>query len=390
MKNTFKFVCVGFLFLPSIISACKEEALPTVVTEPVTNITATTASSGGTITDDGSGNIHSKGVCWATEINPTVEDRKTDDGSNSGSYTSQISDLIEGTKYYVRAFATNKAGTAYGNMETFTTLTSLSQSGGQIIADHTVVDRFDDIPQYYIDKVKEMWLVVAGESHSRGYFNGLALLEATDPKFAVNWVQSGNPEAYTTSHLRASRATWGDLTHESGWVYSYGEEDWWTTPAAISRTEAGLEYCNTNNLRISAFGFGWCYDPEINVNDYLTATQGYIDYCRAKGYSTKVFFSTGPIEGIAGRGCYNHYRWPIIRAYVLSDESRILFDYADILCYDNAGIATTKVCNGVTTPAITANNLTPTEDYHISEAGAIRLAKAMWWMLARIAGWDGN
>ena len=36
---------------------------------------------------------------------------------------------------------------------------------GQIIADHTVVDKYDDIPQYYIDEVKEMWLFYAGESH---------------------------------------------------------------------------------------------------------------------------------------------------------------------------------------------------------------------------------
>jgi len=47
---------------------------------------------------------------------------------------------------------------------------------GQIIADHTVVDRFDDIPQKYIDEVKKMLLIVAGESHTNGYFEGLLLI----------------------------------------------------------------------------------------------------------------------------------------------------------------------------------------------------------------------
>ena len=390
MKNSFMPIGLGLLGLAVILSSCKEEELPALTTAPVTNITMTSATSGGAITYEGSSSINAKGVCWTTDAKPTIADKKTNNGSGSGSYTSNMTDLIGGTTYYIRAYATNKVGTSYGNEETFTTSPSISQPGGQIIADHTVVDKYDDIPQYYIDKVKEMWLVIAGESHSRGYFNGLTLLEAIDPAYAVNWTEAGTPEAYTTSHLRTSRATWGDLSNESGWIYSYGEEDWWTSETAINRTQAGITYCNTNNLTISAFGFGWCYDPDIDINDYLTATQGYIDYCNVKGYSTKVFFTTGPLEGVAGRGCYNYYRWPIVRNYVASDESRILFDYADILCYDNDGTPTTKTCNGVTTPAITSTNLEPTEDYHISEAGAIRLAKAMWWMLARIAGWDGN
>ncbi|MBN2396713.1 MAG: hypothetical protein JXC36_09700, partial [Candidatus Atribacteria bacterium] len=49
---------------------------------------------------------------------------------------------------------------------------------GQIIADHTVVDKYNEIPQYYIDEVKKMWLSYAGESHSLGIREGLNLLEA--------------------------------------------------------------------------------------------------------------------------------------------------------------------------------------------------------------------
>ncbi len=127
---------------------------------------------------------------------------------------------------------------------------------GQIIADHSVVDAYEDIPQFYIDKVKEMWLVYAGESHSAAIRTGLAILETLNPKYQVNVSEAGTPEPWTTSYLRASRATWGNVSNSTGWIYSYGEEDWFTNSTAIARTKAGIAYCNSHNLAISAMGFG--------------------------------------------------------------------------------------------------------------------------------------
>ena len=270
-----------------------------------------------------------------------------------------------------------------------------------IIADHTVVDKFDDIPQYYIDEVKKMWLVVPGESHSAAYRAGLTSLETAYPAYAVSITESGTPEAYTTSNLRSSRGTWGDLNNETGWIYNYGEEDWCCfvnpptytiNPAAVARTKAGITYCNTHNLTIGAIGFGWCYDDGL-WESYLTATQEYIDYCSTNGYSTKVFFTTGPVDSYMATGesgYKNHLRWEHIRDYVAADPARILFDYADILCYDDDGTPTTATWDGHTYPVITATNLGGTYTGHIGMNGALRLAKAMWWMLARMAGWDGN
>jgi len=82
----------------------------------------------------------------------------------------------------------------------------------------------------------------------------------------VNVTESGTPEAYTTSYLRASRATWGDYSNSSGWIYSYGEEDWFTNSMAIARTKAGLLYTKNTGPTLSAIGFGWCYDMvETNI-----------------------------------------------------------------------------------------------------------------------------
>jgi hypothetical protein len=85
-------------------------------------ITDNTSSSGGNITSDGGSIITARGVCWNTSKNPTIADSKTMDGSGSGKFTSFLTGLSENTLYYVRAYATNEVGTAYGNEVSVTTL----------------------------------------------------------------------------------------------------------------------------------------------------------------------------------------------------------------------------------------------------------------------------
>jgi hypothetical protein len=419
-----------------IACSCNTEQssnLAELTTSDITDITVNTAKSGGTIISDGGDKITNKGVCWNTLGEPTYEDFHTSDGGGAETYESILEDLDPGTEYFVRAYAVNMAGISYGAEKSFRTPELIAS--GQIIADHTIVDRFNDIPQYYIEQVKKMLLLVPGQSHSQGYMEGLKLLENMYPVFDVNVTETGGPEGYTTSHLRASRVTWGDFYEWSGWVYGYGEGSWFTNSTAIERTKSGITYCNTNGFEISAIGFGWCWDmiygtpattpdPELGVHwygesgngpdgnkawgldagdysqtgnsvsldTYLNATQEYIDFCKSSGYKTKVFFTTGPVDlyytGESGyQGSLKHER---IREFVRKDTTRILFDFADILCYDDDANQRTATWNGHTYRIITTKNLEPAESFHYSDAGAVRLAKAMWWMLARIAGWDGK
>lgn len=88
-------------------------------TSSVTNITVNSATSGGTVTYEGS--ISAKGVCWSTASNPTISDSHTNDGTTTGTFTSEITDLTPSTKYYVRAYATSDQ-VYYGEEQTFTTL----------------------------------------------------------------------------------------------------------------------------------------------------------------------------------------------------------------------------------------------------------------------------
>ena len=122
----------------------------TLNTKIVNNITSTTAQSGGNITSDGGATVTARGVCWSTSQNPTINDNHTSDGSGTGNFTSTMTGLKANTIYYVRAYATNAIGTAYGNQITFTTTAMLptlttitisnitatsAKSGGNITSD---------------------------------------------------------------------------------------------------------------------------------------------------------------------------------------------------------------------------------------------------------------
>jgi hypothetical protein len=97
--------------------------LPTITsTTAINGITNSTAFSGGNISIDGGAAVTTRGVCWSTSSNPTIAlSTKTIDGSGIGSFTSSITGLLAATTYYVRAYATNSVGTAYGNQVVFTT-----------------------------------------------------------------------------------------------------------------------------------------------------------------------------------------------------------------------------------------------------------------------------
>lgn len=97
----------------------------TVSTTAITSVSTTSAVSGGTISSNGGGTVTASGIVWSTNQTPTILDSKTTDNATSGAYTSSLVGLTAGTTYYVRAYATNSAGTSYGSQLSFTTLASI-------------------------------------------------------------------------------------------------------------------------------------------------------------------------------------------------------------------------------------------------------------------------
>ena len=105
-------------------------ALPTVTTSSATNLSYTSVTVGGNVTSDGGASVTERGVVYSTSQNPTTSDTKVTSGSGVGSFTCNISNIVERTTYYVRAYAINSKGTTYGEEIVFTTTASKGVENG--------------------------------------------------------------------------------------------------------------------------------------------------------------------------------------------------------------------------------------------------------------------
>jgi len=131
------FFIIGTLFLdnckkgsnsPDDDNDIPQVKVPTVTTSAVYSITASGAVSGGNVTSDGGADVTARGLCWGTNPSPTVADQVIAGGSGKGSFSNNFSGLYQGSTYYFRAFATNSAGTSYGEIRSFTTNYELAET----------------------------------------------------------------------------------------------------------------------------------------------------------------------------------------------------------------------------------------------------------------------
>ncbi|MEN8122242.1 MAG: hypothetical protein ABFS35_17990 [Bacteroidota bacterium] len=114
--------------------------LATVSVDDVTDITATTATSGGNVSYDGKADVTAKGLCWSMDPNPAIDSTDvtvTDEGEGTGVFTTDITGLIGGTTYYLRAYATNGIGTSYSDEVSFTTVNGLAVVTTESVTDIT-------------------------------------------------------------------------------------------------------------------------------------------------------------------------------------------------------------------------------------------------------------
>jgi len=143
MKNILSFpfkaivvICIFFA------NACCENTevdhkLPSLTTSDVVDFSAKSAVLSGNVTSDGGDEVTERGFCWGKYPNPSISDSKISNGKGTGSFSSTISDLTPLTPYYVRAYAINIAGTAYGNQVSFT---SKTDAISPVVVTHSVLE----------------------------------------------------------------------------------------------------------------------------------------------------------------------------------------------------------------------------------------------------------
>ena len=235
--------------------------LPTVTTTAVSDITALSSVSGGTIISSGGAEIVNSGVCWSTSSNPTIANNVTQDWGSP--FTSFIAGLAPNTTYYVRAFATNSVGTAYGNQVSFTTpafvITTTAVSGITIFSATTG------------GAVSDQNLNVLGVCWST----------SSNPTIANNVTQDwGSPfTSYisglapnTTYYVRAYATAYNGATY-------YGNQVSFTTPtlviitAAVSQITGCLATSGGGVSDQNLNGWGVCWSTSSNPTIANNVTQ---------------------------------------------------------------------------------------------------------------------
>jgi uncharacterized protein (TIGR02145 family) len=119
---------------------CLRDVIPTVSTSTASNVTATSATTGGNVTHDGGEPVTARGVAYGTSSSPTTSGFITNDGTGTGVFTSTLTGLTPSTTYYVRAYATNNVGTVYGNEMSFTTTSAPALAIGMSYAGGIIFD----------------------------------------------------------------------------------------------------------------------------------------------------------------------------------------------------------------------------------------------------------
>lgn len=225
MKNL---VIISIAFCLLFLASCSKKhdnpvipkAIPVLNTSPVTSVGVSSASTGGNITNDGGSAVTTRGMVWSTASNPAIDlNTKCTDGSGNGSFKRNIIGLTFNTTYYVRAYATNSIGTAYGNEISFKTAEATSSTnvtiGNQVWKtknlDVSTYRNGDTIPQ-----ITDMAAWAALTTGAWCYYNNDSSNNATYGKlynwYAVNDIRGLAPLGW---HI-PSKDEWSVLTYFLG------------------------------------------------------------------------------------------------------------------------------------------------------------------------------
>ena len=274
--------------------------VPTVTTTAATQVTETTAVTGGNVTSDGGATVTERGVVYSTSHNPTTSNSKVKNGTGTGSFTCNLTGLQANTTYYVRAYAVNSKGTSYGIEVSFTT--------SKIVALPTVITTA-------ATQITEATAVTGGNVTSDGGASvterGVVYSTSRNPTTSNSKVKNGSGTGYFTCNLTGLQANTtyyvrAYAVNSKG--TSYGTEVSFTTKSSSSSdhtgTENGHEYvdlglsvkwatCNVGASKPEDYGdhFAWGETTTKSVYGWST-----YNWCNGTS-STLTKYNTSNIYG---------------------------------------------------------------------------------------------
>jgi len=253
----------------------------TVTTTAAANISTSGATLGGNVTADGNASVTERGVVYATAQNPTTANSKVAIGTGTGSFTSNVTGLTSGTTYYVRAYAINSQGTAYGNQISFATqsifvgpvsdsdgnsyatvnigtqvwmaenLKTTKYSNGSAIpvasADYS---SYNDIPGYCWYKND-----IANKNIYGGLYNWYAV--NTGKLCPTSWHVPATSEWNTLVAFLGGEGVSGGKLKESGTIHWKSPNTGATNSSGFSALPGGERFYDTNFFYLNERGFWW-------------------------------------------------------------------------------------------------------------------------------------
>jgi len=254
-----------------------QPTIPTLSTTNITNISSNSATCGGNISNYGGASITARGVCWATSQYPTINDSKTTDGSGIGSFTSSITGLNSNTTYYVRSYATNSVGTAYGEQKSFktdsTTIQYIYLDAGWNNISSYILPQYPLMDSLFNEIVSS--LIICKDS------KGKTFIPAYNINNIGNWdykqgymLYMSNSDTIGITGMQIVPEN-EDITLNSGWsIVSYLRNTGMNIVGALETLT------NDNALVIAKNRQGKTYIPQYNINQIgnMTPGQGYQMY----------------------------------------------------------------------------------------------------------------
>ena len=293
------------------VRCIKDVALAVLTTKSATAITDSTAILGGNISSNGGGAIIARGICWSTSAGPTISGNKTSDSTGIGSFTSKLKGLTPNTTYYVRAYATNSLGTAYGNEFSFkTTVTTVSDIDGNIYHTVTIGTQtwmVENLKTTHYRNGNQIDNITDGNSwinYSNGaycwynndinfknvygaLYNGFAVTDARNIA-PVGWHVATYDEWTTLATYLGGLSLAGAKMKESGTTHWISPNTDATNTSGFTALPGGQRYISGIFVNLGLYGYYWNNTP--------------VDYSDSK---TSVFFYNNANYGQSA--CSNYY-----------------------------------------------------------------------------------